>query len=107
VDTILRLYLSFTGIYLLFVYKRVQAAEFKFFGVSPDCAVDDNGSISNRVKDFSLNLYVQTGTGIPSPCSAYRGLMPGDADPSLQCSAEVKKEWTYTSINPYVFMAWC
>jgi hypothetical protein len=30
-----------------------------------------------------------------------------EADHSPPSSAEVKKEWSYTSTLPYVFMTWC
>jgi hypothetical protein len=66
-----------------------------------ETGLDDRGSIPDRVKEFSSNLCVQTGSGVhPISCTmGTRGSFPGgklrpgrDADHSTRSSAEVKKD---------------
>jgi hypothetical protein len=86
-------------------------------GIALGYGPDDRGS---RVRfpvgagNFSLHRRVQNGSGA-HPASypmGTRGSFPEvkrqrpEADHSPPPSAEIN-EWSYTSIPPYVFMAWC
>jgi hypothetical protein len=69
--------------------------------------MDDRGSVSGRVTDFSSRHRVWTGSGAhPVSC-----LEAGHSPPH---TAEINNAWSYTSTHPYVFMAflfmyhfWC
>jgi hypothetical protein len=77
--------------------------------------MEDPASIYARGRNFSLRHRVKTGSGgqlAPYPmgkwavCSGIKR-PKREADNSPPSSAEVKNAWSYTSIPPYVFMAWC
>jgi len=56
----------------------------------------------------SLRYRFQTGSGAHRVSYSPEVQRPGrEAEYSPQTSAEVKNIWGYTSIPPYVFMAWC
>jgi hypothetical protein len=64
---------------------------------------------------FSLHHHVQSGSGAHPGCWPMgSGVLSSgvrrqgrEVNPFLPSSAEVKNAWSYTSIPPYVFMAWC
>jgi hypothetical protein len=77
--------------------------------------MDDRGTILGKGKGFYIRPRIQIGSGA-HPVSYPVGtgaLSPGEhrpgheADQSPPPSTEIKKEWSYTSTTPYVFMAWC
>jgi len=60
---------------------------------------------------ISLRYRVQTGSGVHpmgTPSSSWGVKRPGhEANHSPPANAEVKNAWSYTSIPPHVFTAWC
>jgi glutathionyl-hydroquinone reductase len=60
---------------------------------------------------FRLRHHVRPSLGPPSGHRMLflRGLKRSErgTDHSVASSAEVKNVWSYTSIPPYAFMAWC
>jgi hypothetical protein len=77
--------------------------------------MDDRGSIPGRNRDSFLFATASRPTlgPIQPPIQRVPGtLFPEvkrrgrEADHSPPSSVEVTNEWSYTSINPYVFMAW-
>jgi hypothetical protein len=60
-----------------------------------------------RVKDSSHSLCIQLPTQWVLVALYPEVKRPGrEADLSPPSSAEFKKEWSYTSTTPYVFMSW-
>jgi len=62
---------------------------------------------------FFLHHHIQAGSGAPQPPIHSRGSFTGIKRPGYEANnshpyiIDVKNTWSYTSIPPYVFMAWC
>jgi len=76
--------------------------------------LEDYGSIFDKGREFLPCRRIQTGSGPTKPPTKW---VPGASSRAIKrlgretahsppSSAEVKNSWSYTSIPPYVFVAW-